>query len=96
MYSAVIRAKSSRRNTRAKSSGQLRDVQSMHRESVGKPMFKVKNIYTGEIHTVYGLNGTSFLFFWGFDEKGYAQWGYGDINAYVPMEGLDENRHSEN
>lgn len=49
-------------------------------------MFKVKNIYTGEIHTVYGLNGTSFLFFWEIDENGHARWGYGDIDDYVPME----------
>ena len=49
-------------------------------------MFKVKNIYTGEIHTVYGLNGTSFLFSWEIDENGHARWGYGDIDDYVPME----------
>lgn len=55
-------------------------------------MFKVKNIYTGEIHTAYGLNGTSFLFFWGIDDNGHARWIYGDINDYVPMEeGQDEN-----
>lgn len=59
-------------------------------------MFKVKNIYTGEIHTAYCVAGTSFLFFGGIDENGHARWTYGDINNYVPMEGLDENRYPEN
>ncbi len=49
-------------------------------------MFRVKNIYTGEIHTAYCVFGTCFLFFWGIDENNHARWGYGDINDYVPVE----------
>lgn len=92
MCNAVIQAKNSRRNTRAKSSGQLRDAQSMHREKEGKPMFRVKNIYTGEIHTAYCVAGTSFLFFWGIDENGHARWVYGNLDDYIPLEeNLNEN-----
>lgn len=55
-------------------------------------MFKAKNICTGEVRTVYGLCGTSFLFFCGVDDHGNAQWCYGDISDYMPFEGdSDEN-----
>lgn len=49
-------------------------------------MFRVKNIYTGEIHTAYCVAGTSFLFFWGIDENGHARWVYGNLDNYIPLE----------
>ena len=43
-------------------------------------MFKVRNIYTGEVETVYAVCGVSFLFYNG------VQWYYGDMNQYEPVE----------
>lgn len=55
-------------------------------------MFRVKNIYTGEIHRAYCVARTSFLFFWGVDENGHARWAYGYLDDHIPLEeNLNEN-----
>lgn len=46
-------------------------------------MYKVKDKRTGEIVTVYALNGTMFLLFNGFE------WYYDDIKNYEPADGGD-------
>lgn len=43
-------------------------------------MFKVKNIITGEIRTVYGINGIMFIFHNG------TNWFYDDMELYAPVE----------
>ena len=43
-------------------------------------MFKVKNIKTGQVRTVYAMHGNHFVFF----ENGY--WVYEDMRLYVPVE----------
>lgn len=45
-------------------------------------MFKVKHIRTGAVFTVYGINGTVFLFY--DSEEG---WIYGQMDDYKPVEG---------
>lgn len=44
-------------------------------------MFKVVEIATGEIHTVYGMNGTYFLVY---DDKNH--WYYIDMDICRPVE----------
>lgn len=43
-------------------------------------MFKVRHKETGEIRTVYGQNGTYFLFCLN------GEWRYGPIEKYEPLE----------
>lgn len=43
-------------------------------------MFKVQNLHTGQVRTVYAVNGHFFLFY----EEGH--WFYDDIGQYAPVE----------
>lgn len=43
-------------------------------------MFKVKNKATGEVRTVYGFNGSWFIFYNG------SAWEYDAMCAYEPVE----------
>lgn len=44
-------------------------------------MFKVKNIKTGQVRTVYAVNGHYFMFY----EEGH--WLFEDMGLYAPLEG---------
>ena len=50
-------------------------------------MFKVRNIFTGEIRTVYAINpGGYFLFFAPINQDGFITWVWDDWEKYVPVE----------
>lgn len=49
-------------------------------------MYKVRNIETGEVKTVFACSGLHFLFYDGRDENGNPLWSYGEMNQYEPVE----------
>lgn len=48
-------------------------------------MFKVIEIKTGNVCTVYGINGLFFLMYGGIDENGKAKWVWGEMENYFPI-----------
>ena len=50
-------------------------------------MFKVKNIFTGEIRTVYAVNPGGLFLFFAPIEKGFSTWIWDEWDKYVPREG---------
>lgn len=50
-------------------------------------MFKVRNIFTGEVFTVYDVNpGGSFLFYRPAEPDTFPVWIWDDMDKYEPME----------